>query len=85
MPATCCLPWGGDGVEVDRELMLEDDRSIREAMRRMARLAQDAAEALDARIEEEDLNGRTEAEERLQALSFEVREQLDDYQDRHAR
>ena len=72
-------------MEVDRELMLEDDRSIREAMRRMARLAQDAAEALDARIEEEDLNGRTEAEERLQALSFEVREQLDDYQDRHAR
>jgi hypothetical protein len=57
----------------------------------MARLAQDAAEALDARIEEENLNGLVEAVEmretmeRLQALSLEVSEELDAYQQRHAR
>jgi len=36
-------------VETDRELILEDDRSIQEELWRMARLAQDAAEGLDAR------------------------------------
>jgi hypothetical protein len=57
----------------------------------MARLTQNAAESLDARIEDEDLNGRTETEElcealeRLQTLSLEVSEELDAYQDRHAR
>jgi hypothetical protein len=79
------------GVEADRELRLEDARSIREGLWRMAELAQDAAEALDARIEEENLNGRTEAVEvrvaleRMQTLSLEVSEELDAYQDRHAR
>ncbi len=44
-----------DGVESERELFLEDARSIREGMWRIAHLVQDAAELLDARIEEEDL------------------------------
>jgi hypothetical protein len=82
---------GGDGVEADRELMMEDARSISEGMWRMARLAQDAAEALDSRIEDEDLDGWAEAVEvrealeRLQALSLEVSEELDAYQKRLAR
>ena len=56
-----------------------------------AQLAQDAAEALDARIEEENLDGQVEAEElrealeRVQALSLKVSEELNAYQDRHAR
>jgi hypothetical protein len=49
-----------DGVEADRERILEDARSIRDAMWRMAQLAQDAAEALDAREEEENLDGQAE-------------------------
>ena len=62
-----------------------------DAMRRMIRYASDAAEALEARIDEEDLNGRTEdaelrdALERVQNLSLEISEELDAYQDRHAR
>jgi hypothetical protein len=78
------------GVESERELILEDGCSIREAMWRMAQLAQDAAEALDARIEDEDLDGQAEvvevreALERLQALSLEVSEELDAYQQRYA-
>jgi hypothetical protein len=57
----------------------------------MARLAQDAAEALDARIEGEDLDGLAEAIEvrealeRVQNLSLDVSEELDAYQGRHAR
>jgi hypothetical protein len=39
----------------------------------MAQLAQEAAESLDGRIEDE----------RLQALNIEVSEELDAYQDRH--
>jgi hypothetical protein len=55
--------------------------SIREGLWRMAELAQDAAEALEARIEDEDLDGRTQTVEvcetvkRLQALSLEVSEE----------
>jgi hypothetical protein len=82
---------GGEGVEArDHELMLEDARSIREGLWRMARLAQDAAKALDTRVEDEDLGGRAEAVEvrevleRLQAISLEVSEELDAYQNRHA-
>jgi hypothetical protein len=77
-------------VEPHRELILEDARSIRERLWRMARLAQDAAESLDARIEEENLNGLTEAVEiretleRLQGLSLDISEALHAYQDRHA-
>ena len=48
----------------DRELILEDARSIREGLWRMVRLAQNAAESLDGRIEDEDLTGTVEAMER---------------------
>ena len=71
--------------------MLEDARSISQGLWRMVRLAQDAAESLDGRIEEEDLNGIEEAVEvraafaRLQALSVEIGEELDAYQQLHAR
>jgi hypothetical protein len=78
------------GVEANRELMLEDARSIREGLRRMAQLAQEAAETLDARIKDEDLDGLAEAVEvrealeRLQADSLEISEELDAYHNRHA-
>jgi hypothetical protein len=72
-------------VQPDPELTLEDARSIRDAMWRMAQLAQDAAETLDARLEDEDLDGSAEALEQVQALSLEVSEEVDAYQDRHAR
>jgi hypothetical protein len=77
-------------VEPDRDLILEDARSISDGLRRMVRLAQNAAEALDSRVEEEDLNGATEAAElrealgRVQALSLEISEELDAYQQRYA-
>ncbi len=58
-----------------REFILEDARSIREGLWRIARLAQDAAESLDARIEDEDLDGKAEA--------VEVREGLERMQDLH--
>jgi hypothetical protein len=38
-------------VEADRELTLVDARSISQGLWRIARLTQDAAESLDARIE----------------------------------
>jgi hypothetical protein len=78
-------------VESDGELMLQDAGSIRQGLWLMARLARDAAETLDTRIEDEDLDGRMETEEvrealeRLQAISLEVSEELDAYQNRHAR
>jgi hypothetical protein len=77
-------------VDSEHELMLEDARSIREGLWRIAQLAQDAAESLDERIEDEDLDGMAEAVEvrevleRLQALSLEVSEEIDAYQQRHA-
>ena len=76
-------------MEADRELILEDARSIQQGLWRIARCAQDAAESLGARIEEEDLNGMAEAVEvrepleRLQMLSLEVSEEIDAYQQRH--
>jgi hypothetical protein len=76
-------------VEPERELILEDATSLLDAMRRMVEYASDATEALEARIEEGNLDGRTEAEElrealeRVQNLSLEVSEELDAYQDRH--
>jgi hypothetical protein len=79
-------PEGGEGVDSERELILEDAGSIRQGLWRMARFAQHAAEALDGRIEDKDLDGQTEAVEardvleRLQALSLEVSEELDAYQ-----
>jgi hypothetical protein len=77
-------------VEPERELILKDAGSIREGLWRMAELAQEVAESLDRRIEEEDLDGMEEtvevrmALERIQALSIEVSEELDAYQQRYA-
>jgi hypothetical protein len=77
-------------VEPEPELILEDATSLRDAMRRLVRYASDATEVLDARIEDEDLDSATEAEElrealeRVQNLSLEISEELDAYQDRHA-
>jgi hypothetical protein len=59
-------------------------------MWRIAHLVQDAAELLDSRIEDEDLDGQAEvvevreALERLQVLSLDVSEELDAYQSRYA-
>ena len=78
-------------MEPEAELILEDASSLLDAMRRIVGYTSDAAEALEARIDDEDLNGRTEAEElrealeRVQNLSLEISEELDAYQDRHAR
>jgi hypothetical protein len=78
-------------VDSDRELMLEDARSISEGLWRTAQLAQEAAESLDARIEDQDLDGMAEAVEarevleRVQNLSLEISEELDAYQNRHTR
>jgi hypothetical protein len=77
-------------VQPDAEL-LADARLIREAMRRMVRYASNATEKLDERIEADTLNGATEAVElrealeRVQALSLEISEELDVYQQRYAR
>jgi hypothetical protein len=77
-------------VQPDPEI-LGDARSILEAMRRMVRYASDATEKLDARIDAEDLNGEgetvelREALEQVQAISLEISEELDAYQNRHAR
>ena len=40
-------------MDSDRELMLEDARSISQGLWRIAQLAQDAAESLDEKIEED--------------------------------
>ena len=77
-------------MEPEPELILEDATSLRDAMRRMVRYASDATDALDARIEDEGLDGRTEAVQlresldRVQNLSLEISEELNAYQDRHA-
>jgi hypothetical protein len=89
MVAISSQPEGGEGVDSDPELILEDAHSILDGLWRMARLAQDAAESLDVRIELEDLDGMAEAVEvrevleRVQNLGLELREQLDAYQARH--
>jgi predicted transcriptional regulator len=70
---------------------LEDISSIRDAMRQISQEAQAVVEFLDMRIEDEHLDGSTEAEdvrsvlELIQNLSLEVSEELDRYQERHAR
>ena len=70
---------------------LEDITSIRDAMRQISQEADAVVELLDVRIEDEHLDGRTEAEdvrsvlELIQNLSLEVSEELDAYQERHAR
>jgi hypothetical protein len=57
-----------EGLDSDRDLMLEDARSILDGLWRMARFAQDAAESLDGRIEDEDLDGMAEAVEAREVL-----------------
>jgi hypothetical protein len=69
---------------------LEDLSSIRDAMRQISQEARAVVELLDVRIENEHLDGRTEAEdvrpilELIQSLTLEVSEELDAYQQRHA-
>jgi hypothetical protein len=77
-------------VESNPELMLADARSTSQGLWRIAHLAQDVADSLDARIENEQLDGQAEAAElrevleQVQILSLEMSEQLDAYQRRHA-
>jgi hypothetical protein len=60
-------------------------------MRQISQEASVAVDLLDTKIEDERLNGRTEVVdirtilELVQALSLEVSEELDTYQERHAR
>ena len=69
---------------------LEDISSIRDAMRQISQEAEAVVELLDLRIEDEHLDGRTEAEdvrtvlELIQNLSLEVSEELDAYQERYS-
>jgi hypothetical protein len=56
-------------MDSDRELMLEDAQSISQGLWRMAQRAQDAAESLDGRIEDEDLTVMAEAVEAREARS----------------
>jgi hypothetical protein len=68
----------GEGVESNRERILEDASSLRETMRRIVRYISYATERLDHRIEDGTLDGRTEAKELREALErrlgFEVNE-----------
>ncbi len=70
---------------------LEDITSIRDAMRQISQEADAIVELLDVRIEDEQLDGRTEAEDvrtvlgLIQNLSLEVSEELDAYQERYSR
>jgi glucose-6-phosphate-specific signal transduction histidine kinase len=69
---------------------LEDISGIRDAMRQISLEAQAVVSFLDVRIEDEHLDGTTEAEdvrsvlELIQSLTLEVSEDLDVYQERHA-
>jgi hypothetical protein len=69
---------------------LEDITSIRDAMRQISQEATVAVDLLDAKTEDERLDGRTEAQdvrailELIQSLTLEVSEELDAYQERHA-
>jgi hypothetical protein len=69
---------------------LENIISIRDAMRQITQEADAVVELLDARIEDEYLDGSTEAQdvrivlELIQSLTLEVSEQLDAYQERHS-
>jgi hypothetical protein len=69
---------------------LEDISSIRDAMRQIGQEAQAVVELLDLRVENEHLDGKTEAEdvrsvlEVIQTLTLEVSEEIDAYQERHA-
>jgi predicted transcriptional regulator len=69
---------------------LEVISGIRNAMRQISQEAAVAVDLLDAKIEDERLDGRTEAEEvrtvlaLIQNLSLEVSEELDAYRGRYA-
>jgi len=69
---------------------LEDIGSIRDAMQQISQEASVTVDLLDAKIEDERLDGRTEAEdvrtilELIHTLTLEVSEQLDAYQERHS-
>jgi hypothetical protein len=89
MPVTKCHEEGQRGV---RPRTHPGGRPLDpRGLWRIARYAQDAARSLDARLEDEDLDGRSEAvevreaPERLQNLSLEVSEELNAYQNRHGR
>jgi hypothetical protein len=45
-------PEGGESLDSERELMPENARSLWEGLWRIAQLTQDAADALDSRIED---------------------------------
>ena len=70
---------------------LEDISSIRDAMRQISQEADAVVELLDVRIEDEHLDGRTEAEdvrsvlELIQNLSLDASEAIDAYQERYSR
>jgi hypothetical protein len=97
---TRCFSWRfyriQSGEESDRRRAmypdpqrLEDISKIRDAMRQISQEAEAVVGLLDLRIENEHLDGRTEAEdvrsvlELIQNLSLEVSEELDAYQERH--
>jgi hypothetical protein len=69
---------------------LEDISSIRDALRQISLEAQAVVEFLDVRIEDEHLDGSTEAEdvrsvlELIQSLTLEASEELDAYQKRYS-
>ena len=77
-------------MQPDPEL-LGDARSMLEAIHCMLRYVSDATEKFEDRIDAEDLNGEAEtvelreALEQVQAISLEISEELDAYQNRHAR
>ena len=76
-------------MDSERELILEDARSILAGLWRMTGLAQETAEVLNRRIEDEDLDGLSETVEvrevleRLQILSVVISEELDAYHTRY--
>jgi hypothetical protein len=76
-------------VKADRELILDDASSLWEGLQRMVHYAQEAATLMNARIEEENRDGKIEvvevreAIERVQALSLELSEDVDADQNLH--
>ncbi len=74
----------------DPQRLEEDISTIREAMRQIAQETESVVELLDVRIEDEHLDGWTEAEdvrtvlELIQNLTLEASEELDAYQERHS-
>ncbi len=69
---------------------LEEISNIRDGMIRMSQTGLLAVKSLDAKIEDEGLDGRSEATEtrtileQIQNLSLELSEELDAYQERYS-